>query len=544
MVQRSERMVLIALALVVIAGWGLTRIPTGFIPTEDQGYVMVSVQLPDGASLERTERVMDEVVRISQEIPGVDHAIAVGGISPLDNSASLANAGIIYLTLKDWGERGKSENLKNIYLGLSKKLAQLQDASTMVLIPPPIQGLGLSGGFQMQVELTDGSYDFTRLQQSADAVVAGARSNRVIQVAFTPFRAQVPQFTVTVDRSQAQTLGVPVGDVYDTLQAYLGSSYVNLFTKFGHNFMVFAQADAKHRLTADDIKHYYVPSQSGEMVPLGHAGRHQIHPGTGIDLALQPVPLGHHQRLGGGRLQFRPGTAMPCKKLPTGRWVRDWPLNGPPCPTRKNWPAVPPGCIFVLGILLVYLVLAGQYESWITPGAVILAVPLALLGTVGALLVLGVANNIYVQIGLVLLIALSAKNAILIVEMAREGRAAGKSILDATIEAAQVRFRPIMMTSFVFILGVMPLVLASGAGASARKSLGIAVASGMFASTCLAVLFVPSFFVVLQKFAERKGAKAPASGTAGQTLSFQNNNVKQTASKIATEIAKRVEGAK
>jgi HAE1 family hydrophobic/amphiphilic exporter-1 len=163
----------------------------------------------------------------------------------------------------------------------------------------------------------------------------------------------------------------------------------------------------------------------------------------------------------------------------------------------------------VLGILLVYLVLAGQYESWITPGAVILAVPLALLGTVGALLVLGVANNIYVQIGLVLLIALSAKNAILIVEMAREGRAAGKNILDATIEAAQVRFRPIMMTSFVFILGVMPLVLASGAGASARKSLGIAVASGMLASTCLAVLFVPSFFVVLQKFAERKGAKAP-----------------------------------
>jgi HAE1 family hydrophobic/amphiphilic exporter-1 len=161
----------------------------------------------------------------------------------------------------------------------------------------------------------------------------------------------------------------------------------------------------------------------------------------------------------------------------------------------------------VLGILLVYLVLAGQYESWITPGAVILAVPLALLGTVGALLVLGVANNIYVQIGLVLLIALSAKNAILIVEMAREGRAAGKSILDATIEAAQVRFRPILMTSFVFILGVMPLVLASGAGASARKSLGIAVASGMLASTCLAVLFVPSFYVVLQKFAERKGAK-------------------------------------
>jgi HAE1 family hydrophobic/amphiphilic exporter-1 len=508
MVQRSERMVLMALALVVIAGWGLTRVPTGFIPTEDQGYVMVSVQLPDGASLERTERVMDEVVRISQGIPGVEHAIAVGGISALDNSSSLANAGIIYLTLKDWGERGASESLKNIYVGLSRKLAQLQDASALVLIPPPIQGLGLSGGFQMQVELTDGSYDFTRLQQSADALVAAAKSNRVIQVAFTPFRAQVPQFTVTVDRSQAETLGVPIGDVYDTLQAYLGSSYVNLFTKFGHNFMVFAQADAKNRLTAENIKNYFVPSQSGEMVPLGTLADikstrgpalislYNLFPSATINgstaagyssgQGLEAMQKVADQTLGPG-LAFE-WTAMSYQEKLAG---------------SSTW------IIFVLGILLVYLVLAGQYESWITPGAVILAVPLALLGTVGALLVLGVANNIYVQIGLVLLIALSAKNAILIVEMAREGRAAGKSIVEATIEAAQVRFRPILMTSFVFILGVMPLVLASGAGASARKSLGIAVASGMLASTCLAVLFVPSFFVVLQKFAERKGAKVP-----------------------------------
>ena len=332
---------------------------------------------------------------------------------------------------------------------------------------------------------------------------------RVIQVAFTPFRAQVPQIAVKVDRSQAETLGVPIGDVYDTLQSYLGSSYVNLFTKFGHNFMVFAQADAKNRLTADNLKNYFVPQPERRDGSPGHAGRHQIHPGPGIHLALQPVPLGHHQRLGGGRLQFRPGAGGHAKQLPTRRSGRGWTMNGPPCPTRKNWPAVPPTSFSRWRILLVYFVLAGQYESWITPGAVILAVPLALLGTVGALLVLGVANNIYVQIGLVLLIALSAKNAILIVEMAREGRAAGKSIVEATIEAAQVRFRPILMTSFVFILGVMPLVLASGAGASARKSLGIAVASGMLASTCLAVLFVPSFFVVLQKFAERKGAKVP-----------------------------------
>ena len=510
MVQRSEHMVLIALALVGITGWGLTRIPTGFIPTEDQGYVMVSVQLPDGASLQRTERVMDEVVRISQGIPGVDHAIAVGGISPLDNSASLANAGIVYLTLKDWSERGKSESLKNIYLGLSKQLAQLQDASTMVLIPPPIQGLGLSGGFQMQVELTDGSYDFARLQQSADAVVAFAQSNRVIQAAFTPFRAQVPQFTVTVDRSEAETLGVSVGDVYDTLQSYLGSSYVNLFTRFGHNFMVFAQADAKQRLTADDIKNYYVPSQSGGMVPLGSLAEIKSTRGPAVISLYNFFPSATIN--GAAAAGYSSGQGLAAMQKVADRTLGpglafEWTAMS----YQEKLAGSSTWLIFALGILLVYFVLAGQYESWITPGAVILAVPLALLGTVSALLALGVANNIYVQIGLVLLIALSAKNGILIVEMAREGRAAGKGIIEAAIEAAQSRFRPIMMTSFVFILGVMPLVLASGAGASARKSLGIAVASGMLASTCLAVLFVPSFFVVLQKFAERKNAKPPKS---------------------------------
>jgi HAE1 family hydrophobic/amphiphilic exporter-1 len=503
MVQYSGRMVMIALGLVVLAGWGLTRIPTGFIPTEDQGYVMISVQLPDGASLQRTERATDVIAGIARDIPGVDQAIVIGGISPLDNSASLANAGMIYLVLKDWGERGKSEDLKSIYLTLSRKLAQFQDAATLVLVPPPIQGLGLSGGFQMQLELTDGTFDFARLQHAADAIVAAARTNVVIQAAFTPFRSSVPQIAVTVDRSQAETLDVPVGDVYETLQTYLGSSYVNQFTRFGHNFMVFAQADAKQRLTVDNLKTYYVRSETGEMVPLGALADikaavgpaviqlYNLFPSATINgaasakfssgQALDAVQ-GIADEIMGPNLQFQ-WTAMSYQEKLVGRSVY---------------------YIFGMAVLLVYLVLAGQYESWITPAAVILAVPLALLGTVSVLLALGVANNIYVQIGLVLLIALSAKNAILIVEMARERRASGKELLDSVIDAARVRFRPIMMTSFVFILGVMPLVFASGAGASARKSLGIAVASGMLASTCLVVLFVPSFFVVLQRFAERK----------------------------------------
>jgi hydrophobic/amphiphilic exporter-1 (mainly G- bacteria), HAE1 family len=505
MVRHSERMVVIALALVALAGWGLSRIPTGFIPTEDQGYLMLSVQLPDGASLQRTEQVMDEVTRIGLAIPGMKSAITLGGISPLDNSASLANAGLIYFTLKDWSERGqaKGQDLKSIYQAFSAKLAQLQDAATLILIPPPIQGLGLSGGFQMQVELTDGTFDFVRLQQATDALIANARTNPAVQAAFSPLRAQVPQISVNVDRSQAETLNVPVGDVFETLQTYLGSSYINQFTKFGHNFMVFAQADAKQRMTADRLKSYYVRSQSGQMVPLGTLADIRSTVGPAVIQLYNLFPSATINGASAGK--FSSGQTLDALQGIADRTL------GPGL--QYEWTAMSyqeelvgnsAYLIFGLAILLVYLMLAGQYESWITPAAVILAVPLALLGTVSVLLAVGLANNIYVQIGLVLLIALSAKNAILIVEMARERRAAGKEILEAVVEASQVRFRPILMTSFVFILGVMPLVFASGAGASARKSLGIAVASGMLASTCLAVLFVPAFYVVLQRFAERR----------------------------------------
>ncbi len=509
MVQRSGFMALIALALVGVAGWGLMHVPTGFIPTEDQGYVMVAVQLPDGASLERTEGVMDKIVRLGREVPGVAQSIAIGGISPLENNASLANSGIVYFLLKDWGERGKGEDLRSIYENLNRKLVNFQDASTLVLVPPPIQGLGLSGGFQMQVELTDGTYDFVRLQQAANAITDRAKTNPAIRMALTPFRAQVPQIAVKVDPSRAETLKVPVGDVYGTLQTYLGSSFVSLFTKFGHNFMVFAQSDAKQRLTANDLIDYYVRSQTGDMVPLGTLADIRSMVGPSVITLYNLFPSATIN--GTANEAFSSGQA-----LDTMQAIADQTLG----PGMKfEWTAMSYQeklvgssvyLIFALAILLVYLVLAGQYESWITPGAVIFAVPLALLGTVGAMLAIGFANNIYVQIGLVLLIALSAKNAILIVEMAREHRAAGKDILEATVESARVRFRPILMTSFTFILGVMPLVFASGAGASARKSLGIAVATGMLASTCLAVLFVPAFFVVLQRFAERKKGKQAA----------------------------------
>jgi HAE1 family hydrophobic/amphiphilic exporter-1 len=321
----------------------------------------------------------------------------------------------------------------------------------------------------------------------------------------------VPQVTVNVDKTQAATRNVNVGDVYNTVQIYLGSSFVNLFTRFGRNYMVYLQADPLRRVTTDDVKNLYVRNSSGAMVPVGAMA--EIRPALGTSVVslynLFPAATINGTPAPG----YSSGQALDAmekiaqRALPRGMGY-EW--------TAMSYQEKLVGSsayfIFALSILLVYFVLAGQYESWITPGAVILAVPMALLGTAAALVGVGYSNNIYVQIGLVLLIALSAKNAILIVEMAREGREQGKSIPEATIEASRVRFRPILMTSFTFILGVLPLVLASGAGAAARRSLGIAVASGMLASTCLAVLFVPALFVVLQRWIERKKPAAEAAG--------------------------------
>ena len=511
MVQRSRVMVMVALGLVALAGWGLTKVPSAFIPPEDQGYLMVAVQAPDAASLTRTEKAMDEIARIGLSTPGVERAIAIGtgGPSPLDGDISLANAGIVYLMLKNWNDRGKDQDLQHIYNNLASQLARTQDARTRLLIPPPIQGLGAANGFQMQVELSDGSYNFGRLQAVTDHMVQEANAAPEIDGAFTAFRANVPQLSLTVNPDQAATLNVDVGDVYNLLQSSLGSSYVNLFTRFGHNYMVYVQADPLHRLNSEGIKQLFVRSQSGDMVPIGALA--DIKPSQG-PTAISLYNLFPSATINGApAAHFNSGEALAAlesiahKTLPPGvsfEWTG--------LAYQQKLVGSSAYFIFALAILLVYFALAGQYESWITPIAVILAVPLALLGTVAALLSIGLANNIYVQIGLVLLIALSAKNAILIVEMAREARAAGKEVIDAVVSASKARFRPILMTSFTFILGVLPLVLASGAGANARRSLGIAVASGMLASTCLAVLFVPAFFVVLQTWSERKQLKRKA----------------------------------
>jgi HAE1 family hydrophobic/amphiphilic exporter-1 len=511
MVRHAWPLAVLALIAGGLGVWGIARLPTAFIPVEDQGYLVLGLQLPDGASLQRTDHALAEAAAIARATPGVDQVIEIAGISPLDNNATLASAGAVYVVLKDWSQRGRAESLRVIATHLQAAMENLPDASGFVLIPPPIQGIGNASGFTMMIEQRDGSDDFAKLERVTRTVLADAAGQPGLQHTVSSFRAGVPQIEVLVDRSKAEALGVSVGDVFATLSTYVGSSYINQFNKFGRTFQVYAQADAPFRRHEDDILQLTVRNQGGQMVPLGALV--QVRPTTGPALVTLYNLYPAATIVGAPAQGYSSGQAMSLmedlaqKVLPRGTGF-EWTAMS----YQENAIGAQIYLVFGLGLLLVYLCLAGQYESWIAPLSVILAVPLALSGPALALGALGVANNLYTQIGLVLLIALSAKNAILIVEVARQRRRGENlPILAAAVDAARTRFRPIVMTSFAFILGVVPLVLASGAGAAARISLGLSVLTGMIASTCLAVLFVPSFFVVLQGLEERlRGTAQPA----------------------------------
>jgi HAE1 family hydrophobic/amphiphilic exporter-1 len=507
LVAHSGVSVIVALVLIAIGGYGLSRVPTGFLPIEDQGYLLAAVQLPDGASLDRTQRVMAQVGEIAGKTPGVEHVLTISGISALDNSASLANAGVGYIVLKDWSARGKGQDLRSLVVGLNQSLTAIPEARIVVLPPPPIQGIGNAAGFAMQVELRDGSADYAKLQAVTNAVVTNASSQSSLQRVSSPFRSMVPQINVEVDRIKIQTLHVSTDQVFSALSSYLGSTYVSQFNKFGRTFQIYAQADSQFRLRVRDIENMMVRNQQGDMIPLGTVAK--ITPAVGPSLISLYNLYPSATVIGIPSQGFSSGQSMAlmeeiaAKTLPPGTGY-EWTAMSYQEKIVSNQIYY----VFGLAMLLVYLVLAGQYESWYAPMSVILAVPLSLLGPMAVLTGLDIDNNLYVQIGLILLIALSAKNAILIVEVARELRVHdGEPLLESAIEAARARFRPILMTSFAFILGVAPLVLATGAGASARKSIGITVFSGMLASTCLAVLFVPAFFVVVQRFEEWRASR-------------------------------------
>ncbi|MHC4970517.1 MAG: efflux RND transporter permease subunit, partial [Planctomycetota bacterium] len=456
-------------AIVALMVFGFRIVPTGFIPDEDQGYIMVSGQLPDGATLERTAEVVDDINEILDTTPGVADTIAIGGYSILD-SVVTTNAATAFVTLDPWGERKEPEvQVGGILQAVQGRLAGIQEAIVFGLNPPPIQGLGAAGGFEYQLELR-GEGGIGQVQAIGLDLVFEGNADPVLSRMNSSLRASVPQLYLDVDRVKAKTLGVPLSAIFQTLQAYLGSAYVNDFNIFGRTYKVMIQADQQYRSRVQDVNRLEVRNRDGEMVPLS----------TLVTVSDTAGP----QTV--SRYNLYPSSTI------TG-----W--SGVTYQQIKAGTQAP--FIFGLAIVFVFLFLAAQYESWSLPVAVILSVPLALLGGIFATWARGYDNNVYTQIGVVLLIGLAAKTAILIVEFAKEQRTEGKSIIEAAASAARLRFRALLMTAFSFILGVVPLVIATGAGASSRRALGTAVFGGMLASTVLGVLFVPALFVVTQRIA-------------------------------------------
>ena len=494
---------MMVLFVILVSGtfYWFSKLPTGFLPTEDQGYAIMGAQLPDASSLERTRAVTKKIGAVLKKTPGLEGWFLIGGNSLLDG-ASVSNAATYYLTFKPFSEReGHPEQSMMAILGhVMKEVQSIPEAMIFAFPPPAIMGLGTTGGFEFRVENQGGS-SLAELQQVADEMVQAGNAQSGLARLQTPFRSGVPQLFVDIDRDKAKSLGLPLGTIFSTLQANLGSAYVNDFNKFGRTWQVRVQADQKFRLKPEDIRRLEVRNDAGLMIPLGTFAnistvngpqiipRYNLYPSASISGSAAP---GHSS---GQAMQLMEQMAR--QKLPQGMGME---------PTGMSFQEKRVGnqafFIFGLGVLMVYLVLAAQYESWLMPAAVILVVPLALLGTVIAVAYRGFDNNVYTQIGVVLIIALASKNAILIVEFARELRSHGRTILEAAVEASRLRFRPILMTSFAFILGIFPLVNATGAGAASRQSLGTAVFGGMLAATVLAVFFVPVFFVVMQRLSE------------------------------------------
>ena len=514
-VRRMVRLPLIAVAIlaaVIFGSSGLMKaLPAGFIPPEDNGYLFVDVQLPDAASLERTEVVTDRINAKILEIPGVSSSVLVNGFSLMNGSGS--NGAMIIPNLDPWDERTSPELsaegiLKNILAVANQEIG----ASVIAFNPPPISGLGMSAGVEMKVQQTGGG-SAQDLSAAVGSLVYAANQSPEIAQSYSTFRANVPKVFVDLDREKAKTLNVAVSDVFQTLQAYMGSFYVNDFNLFGRVYRVMLQADGEYRDTVEDLNTLYVRSQSGDMVPLGAL--------ITVRKELGPVALNRYN-------MFRSATvtAVPAPGLSTGDAIRVL--------EAEAATALPPGYAFewtgtaqqqqasgglvvvilIMAVMFGYLFLVAQYESWTMPIGILLSVTVALFGALAAVSVTGGDVNLYTQIGMIMLIGLASKNAILIVEFAMERRASGLTIREAALEAASQRFRAVMMTALSFLLGVVPLLAASGAGAASQKAIGIAVFGGMLAATVLGVIIVPVLYVLLQSLREWIKGTGPTAGNA------------------------------
>ncbi len=498
--RRTAIVMLLYLVLLGVTGWRFALLPTGFLPTEDQGYLIANVQLPDAASQERTDAVLKRIDGILEKTAGVKDWVSLGGYSVIDGT-NASNAATIFITMTPWDERSDPSLRQEAIMGaIQAQLFQIQEAIAFVFTPPAIPGLGVAGGFQMQLQ-DRADVGLPELQKMVDEILQDGNAQAGLAGLNSTFRADVPQIFAEVDRTQAKTLGVPLTSVFNTMQAYLGSAYVNDFNKFGRTWQVQVQADHQFRNKPEDIRQLDVRDAMGNMVPLGTLIR--------VDQVLGPQTIQRYNLYPSASITvgaapgFSSGQALDLmeqlaeNKLPPSMGY-EW--------TGMSYQEKKVGSeailVFALAIVLVFLVLAAQYESWTSPSAVILVVPLAVLGTVIALMMRGMDNNVYTQIGIVLLIALASKNAILIVEFASEQRAKGLGIVEAAVEASKLRFRPILMTSISSITGFMPLVVASGAGAASRQAIGLAVVGGMAAATIMSLLFTPVFYVVMQRLSE------------------------------------------
>lgn len=497
MVQRSVAMALLYTLIIVLTGWKFAYHPTGFLPTEDQGYAMIITQLPDASSQPRVTFVTKALNEILHKTEGVEAWVTIGGLSILDN-ANVSNIVTTFIVFDDWKQR-KDLNQDTITANLRRDLAAIEESRSLVLIPPPIRGLGQGGGFQLMIEDRQ-SLGLNELQKALSEVIRAGNSQSGLRNLISTFNARIPQLFLDIDRTKAESLNVPLNNVFSTLQTYLGSSFVNLFNKFNQVFQVYVQADAQFRAEPEDIKNLYVRNGLGEMVPLGTLL--EVKRTLGSELVMRYNLYPSAQIYGSAAPGFSSGQALnlmeqvAAKTLPKGIGF-DWTATS----YQEKQVANQAYFIYALSITLVFMVLAALYESWTSPLAVVLVVPMALVGVLLALMMRSFDNNLFTQVGLILMIGLACKNAILIVEFARQLQAEGKSAAEAAVEATRRRFRPIVMTSFAFILGVVPLLGASGAGAASQQAIGTVVFGGMLSSTLLAIPFVPVLYVMTQRLA-------------------------------------------
>jgi len=516
LLRASFVVMVVYVGLLVLTGWSMNRAPKGFIPTQDQGYLLVNVQLPDSASVQRTKQVMAQIDRIALgdangkgRIPGVAHTLSISGQSFLLN-ANGSNFGSCFVTLDDFSHRhAAAEYDEAIAQTLRKRFAaEIDNAQVQVFRAPPIQGLGTAGGFKLQVEQR-GYTDLQGLQQQCEKLVAEASKDQRLIGLFSMFRAGTPQIFLDIDRSKCQLLGVNVNEVFNTLEVYMGGYFINLFNAFGRTWQVNMMAESRFRNRVSDLQQLQVRNAQGDMVPLG--------------------TLVQTESVGGPMMVIRynmytsaPVVGNPAPGTSSGDVVRIIERKADPAGLLYEWTEIMylqlhegGGAIgvFFIGSALVFFVLAAKYESWKLPMAVILVVPMCLLCSVEGMMIAALPIDIFVQIGFLVLVGLAAKNAILIVEFAAQLVHEGKPVLDATVQAARMRLRPIVMTSLAFILGVVPLMLGEGAGAEMRRSLGTAVFAGMIGVTLFGVILTPVFFYVIIQRGHQKPAAAEASKT-------------------------------